>query len=109
MTETAIAAKKAQKNRATIFVEDGEVIDVSVFPGEQYVFRLSAPQCAAHALPGSFVHAQCDSELPMRRPLSIMRANPKEGWIDLLFKIVGEGLRLFATRKPGDPNSGAVR
>ena len=102
MTDTAIAADKAQKNRGTIFVEDGEVISVSTFPDEQYIYRLMAPQCASRALPGSFVHAQCDIELPMRRPLSIMRANPKEGWIDLLFKAVGEGLRLFATKKPGD-------
>ena len=31
-----------------------------------------------------------------------MRANAEEGWIDLLFKVVGEGLRLFAAKKPGD-------
>lgn len=102
MTATSIAAKKTHKNRGTIFVEDGEVIDVSTFPGEQYIFRLRAPQCASHALPGSFVHLQCDPGLPMRRPLSIMRANTKEGWIELLFKIVGEGLRLFAEKKLGD-------
>ena len=102
MTEAAIATTETQENRGTIFVEDSEVIEVSSFPGEQYIYRLQAPQCASHALPGSFVHAQCDTELPMRRPLSIMRANPEEGWIDLLFKIVGEGLRLFATKKTGD-------
>lgn len=102
MTQTALAATGAQKNRGTIFVEDGKVINVRTFPGEQYIFRLQAPQCASHALPGSFVHAQCDIELPMRRPLSIMRANPKEGWIELLFKIVGQGLRLFAAKRPGD-------
>ena len=102
MTETAIAATRSQGTRATIFVEDGEVIDISTFPGEQYIFRLQAPNCARHARPGSFVHAQCDGELLMRRPLSIMRANAKDGWIDLLFKVVGEGLRLFAAKKRGD-------
>lgn len=102
MTQTAIAATRAQENRDTIFVEDSKVIDVSTFSGEQYIFRLSAPQCAGRARPGSFVHAQCGDELPMRRPLSIMRANAEEGWIDLLFKVVGEGLGLFATKKPGD-------
>lgn len=102
MTETAIVATETQKNRGTIFVEDGEVIKVSTFPGAQYIFRLAAPLCASHAEPGSFVHAQCDIELPMRRPLSIMRANSDEGWIELLFKVVGEGLRLFAGKKPGD-------
>ncbi len=105
MTEAAIATTEVRKNRATIFVEDSEIIDVSVFPGEQFIYRLAAPQCASHALPGSFVHAQCDTELPMRRPLSIMRVNPKEGWIDLLFKTVGEGLRLFASKKTGDKMS----
>jgi len=102
VTEAAIAATEAQKHRGTIFVEDGEVIKVSTFPGEQYIFRLAAPLCASHAKPGSFVHARCDIELPMRRPLSIMRANSDEGWIELLFKVVGEGLRLFADKKPGD-------
>jgi dihydroorotate dehydrogenase electron transfer subunit len=102
VTESAIATEKTQKNRGTIFVEVGEVIDVKTWPGEQYIFRLRAPQCANSALPGSFVHLQCDPELPMRRPLSIMRADTKEGWIDLLFKIVGEGLRLFAAKKIGD-------
>ncbi len=31
-----------------------------------------------------------------------MRVNSDEGWIELLFKVVGEGLRLFAEKKPGD-------
>jgi len=102
VTPTAIAAAGTQENRGTIFVEDGEVLSVATFPGEQYIFRLRAPKCATYALPGSFVHAQCDIELPMRRPLSIMRANGEEGWIEVLFKIVGEGLRLFAAKRPGD-------
>ena len=102
MTETVITDTEAQKNRATIFVENGEIIKVWSYPGEQYIFRLATPHCASHAEPGSFVHIQCDAELPMRRPLSIMRANSVEGWIDLLFKVVGEGLALFAAKKPGD-------
>ena len=93
---------EAKKNRATIFVENGEIIKVWSYPGEQYIFRLATPHCASHAEPGSFVHIQCDAELPMRRPLSIMRVNSVEGWIDLLFKVVGEGLALFAAKKPGD-------
>lgn len=38
----------------------------------------------------------------MRRPLSIMRADASEGWIEVLFKIVGEGLRALGHRKAGD-------
>ena len=38
----------------------------------------------------------------MRRPLSIMRANAEQGWIEVLFKVVGEGLLALGDKKPGD-------
>ena len=60
------------------------------------MLRLKAPQCAAKALPGSFVHLSCDAALPMRRPMSIMRVSPAEGWVECLYKAVGEGSRLLA-------------
>jgi dihydroorotate dehydrogenase electron transfer subunit len=89
-------------HRGTIFVEDAEVIDVEAWPGDQYIMRLVAPKCAARARPGSFAHVTCDPMLPMRRPLSLMRADPGSGVIEFLFKIVGEGLTLLSRRKPGD-------
>lgn len=92
----------AQRNRGTIFVEDASVIDVQSFPGEQFVIRLQAPKCAARATAGSFAHIQCNEVIPMRRPLSIMRANASEGWIEVLFKIVGDGLRALGNKEPGD-------
>ncbi len=95
-------ANNAQRNRDTIYVEDASVIDVQHYPGEQYIIRLSAPKCAARATAGSFAHIQCDKSVPMRRPLSIMRADADKGWIEVLFKIVGEGLRALAGRKIGD-------
>ena len=102
MTATGLATKRAQRNRGTLFVEDASVISVSTFPGEQFITRLQAPKCARHATAGSFVHLQCDESIPMRRPLSIMRAAPSEGWIDVLYKVVGEGLRALGSKKPGD-------
>jgi dihydroorotate dehydrogenase electron transfer subunit len=38
----------------------------------------------------------------MRRPLSIMRANPGAGWIEMLYKVMGPGLHALAARKAGD-------
>jgi len=64
--------------------------------GEQHVLRLQAPGCAARAIPGSFVHLRCAAELPMRRPLSIMRADRDGGWIELLYKVTGAGTRALA-------------
>jgi dihydroorotate dehydrogenase electron transfer subunit len=97
---TTAAQKKAQGNRGTLFVEDGELISTRTYPGEQFIMRIRAPKCAAAATPGSFVHVTCDATLPMRRPLSIMRAS--DDWIEVLYKIVGEGLHLLADKKSGD-------
>ncbi len=97
------AQQHAQRNRDTIFVEDGELVSVAFFPGEQFVMRIRAPKCAAAALPGSFVHLTCDDTLPMRRPLSIMRV--ENDCIDILYKIVGEGLRRLSTKQPGQKMS----
>lgn len=97
---TSTARRQAQRNRGTIFVEDGEVIAVDAFPGDQFITRIRAPRCAAAAAPGTFVHLACDDSLPMRRPLSIMRA--ADDWIDVLYKIVGDGLRLLSSARPGD-------
>ena len=89
-------------HRGTIFLEDAEVMEVQAWPGRQYVMRLRAPKCAARARPGSFAHVTCDPALPMRRPLSLMRADPATGVIEFLFKVVGEGLDLLARRVPGE-------
>ena len=94
------AQKHAQRNRGTIFVEQGEVLGHETWPGDQYILRIRAPKCAAAARPGTFIHISCDEELPMRRPLSIMRA--ADDWIEVLYKIVGEGLNLLARKRCGD-------
>jgi dihydroorotate dehydrogenase electron transfer subunit len=97
---TTAAQKHAQRNRGTLFVESGEVIKVEHFPGDQYILRIRAPKCAASARPGSFIHISCDDAVPMRRPLSIMRVT--DDCIDVLYKIVGDGLRSLAHKQRGD-------
>jgi dihydroorotate dehydrogenase electron transfer subunit len=97
-----MSLNKSKPWRGTIFVEDAEVLSRQAYPGNQYVLRARAPQCAAHAKPGSFAHLACDPLLPMRRPLSIMRADAKNGWVEFLYKAVGLGLSLLAQRKAGE-------
>ncbi len=94
------AQQEAQRNRDTIFVEEGEVLSHTTWPGDQHIMRLRAPKCAATARAGTFVHLTCDEELPMRRPLSIMRT--AGDWIEVLYKVVGEGLHLLTRKRPGD-------
>jgi 2-polyprenylphenol hydroxylase and related flavodoxin oxidoreductases len=86
----------------TIFVEDAEILAHRAYPGDQFILRLRAPQCAARACPGSFAHLCCDPMLPMRRPLSIMRASPAASWVEFLYKAVSGGMRLLARRRVGD-------
>ncbi|MEJ0036962.1 MAG: dihydroorotate dehydrogenase electron transfer subunit [Gammaproteobacteria bacterium] len=90
------------ENRGTIFLEEARVLDQKPFDGDQYVIRVEAPKCAGRAEPGSFAHVSVDAAIPMRRPLSIMRANAHAGWIEMLYKVVGSGLHALAARKPGD-------
>lgn len=88
--------------RGTIWVEQARVLDHQALAGGQQLLRLGAPETASHALAGSFVHLQCDPGLPMRRPMSIMRADPATGAIDILYKIHGEGTEKLSRRRPGE-------
>ena len=90
-----------RSHRGTVHVEDARLLDRQGYAGGQYVIRLEAPKCAAGAQPGSFVHLTCDPLLPMRRPLSIMRASAAAGWIDVLYKVVGPGLAALSQQPVG--------
>ena len=89
-------------HRDTLFVEDAAILMHDAWPGEQYVLRVQAPKCAAHATPGSFAHLQCGPGLPMRRPLSIMRAHASAGWVEFLYKDVGIGTHELSARAVGE-------
>ncbi len=88
--------------RGSIFLEEARVLSHLAYDAEQFVLRVAAPRCAAHARPGSFAHLTCDAAIPMRRPLSIMRAHPAAGWVEFLYKVVGPGLHALAARKAGE-------
>ena len=89
-------------HRDTLFLEDAEILAHEAHPGDQYVLRLQAPECARRARAGQFVHLTVDPQRPMRRPISLMRVDPDAGWVDLLYKVVGDGTRLLAARQPGE-------
>ncbi len=91
-----------KSQRDTIFLEEAEILHHQAFAGDQYILRVQAPQCAARARPGSFVHLQCDPLLPMRRPISIMRVSAVDGWVELLYKRVGNGTQLLTRRRSGE-------
>ncbi len=88
--------------RGTLVVEQGEILMHEAHPGGQWVLRVQAPRIAARAEPGQFAHIRVDDCLPMRRPLSLMRAEPEGGWIEFLYKVVGEGTARLSRRRTGE-------
>lgn len=92
----------SKEHRHTIFVEDALILSHEAFEGDQFIMRVMAPKCAAKAVAGQFAHIQCDPQRPMRRPISIMRVSKTDGWVDFLYKRLGEGTALLAERKAGE-------
>ncbi|MDQ7002327.1 MAG: dihydroorotate dehydrogenase electron transfer subunit [Ghiorsea sp.] len=91
-----------KNQRNTIFEEQAEVLANVPYDGGQCIMRLKAPKTAETAQPGQFVHIRVSKALPLRRPISIMLTNPKQGTIDLLYKKIGEGTHQLAERKKGE-------
>ncbi|VFM98987.1 MAG: dihydroorotate dehydrogenase electron transfer subunit [Candidatus Kentron sp. G] len=91
-----------RSHRATLFVEAAEILAKERFPGDQAVLRIHAPRIAAVASPGAFLHVRCDPALPLRRPISLMAADPAAGKLSILFKVVGKGTGLLAARAVGE-------
>lgn len=87
--------------RDTISIEEATVVRHEAYPAQQFILRLHSPEIAAAAGPGSFVHLRCGDDLPMRRPMSIMRVDPEAGCYDVLFKVVGTGTAALAAQQVG--------
>jgi len=92
-----------ESHRGSVVVEEAEIIANASKEGGQFILRLKAPEIAARAAPGQFVHIRVSDERPMRRPISIMCTHPDNGGtLDLLVKTVGEGTRTLAARQRGE-------
>jgi len=74
-----------------------------VIPGYMRMV-ISCPEMAAAAQCGQFMMLKAwDGNAPfLMRPISINFADPKEGTMTFLYKIVGEGTKLMAALKEGD-------
>ena len=72
-----------------------------------FLMRLHAPEIAVTVKPGQFVNVQvqpasANALLPLlRRPFSVCQADPQNGTIALIWKIVGAGTRMLAGHLPG--------
>ena len=79
-----------------------EIIDNVNLKGDYYQIRFAAPEVAAEAKPGHFVHVRIDErrDFMLRRPFSIKDA--ENGVLTLLYKVVGKGTDALSKLKKGD-------
>lgn len=88
--------------RNSLYLEQAKVLEHTALMGEQYHLRLQVPLIASVAKPGNFVHIKCAVDLPMRRPMSIMRINRNEASMDILYKVHGLGTQRLSQCVVGD-------
>ena len=93
---------ESPRRESGIMLEEAVVLLHEHHAAAQHTLRLQAPRIAAAARPGQFAHLRCAPALAMRRPMSIMRAERRRGWIDILYKAHGLGTDRLAQRAVGD-------
>jgi dihydroorotate dehydrogenase electron transfer subunit len=98
------SADRESRPRPTICT--AEVISNSHVAGDYYELAFAAPRIAKDARGGQFVMVQCGEagsfDPLLKRPMSIEWAEPREGIIYLLVRIVGKASRLLCAKQPGD-------
>ncbi len=74
-----------------LFDERAEVVGNIQLSERIYLMGIYAPQTANSIKPGQFVHITVDNTTGhiLRRPFSVMAADPETGIIDILYQVVG--------------------
>ena len=84
-------------------MQNGEIIFNTPLGGGYFHVSFYAPEAAAGAAPGQFVHVRIADlrDRILRRPFSIEDADPVRGSVDVVYKVVGEGTRFLSKCAPG--------
>lgn len=80
-----------------------EVIQNQLLAPSIYRIRFQQPLLAKQVQPGQFINVRVhQSAVPLlRRPFSIHRRHPAEGWFEILFDIRGAGTKILSEASPG--------
>lgn len=83
---------------------DCRILSVRNMIGDIYLMRLACPTIARKVQPGQFVNIKVNDEyVPLlRKPFSVCRRNAQEGWIEVLWKIVGKGTKILSGYRGGE-------
>ena len=68
-----------------------------------FKLTLLSQYIATHAQPGQFVNVRCSESFNplLRRPISLHRINARQGMIELLYEVVGQGTELLSKSSVG--------
>lgn len=85
-------------------VECGEIVFNQPLTKGYLHLRAYAPEVARDIQPGQFVQVKVRPGMQplLRTPLSIHDASAEHGWLDLLYRILGESTQLLSEMKSGD-------
>ncbi|MBN2093347.1 dihydroorotate dehydrogenase electron transfer subunit [candidate division KSB1 bacterium] len=80
-----------------------EVVQNQLVASSIYRIRFHQPQLANQVQPGQFINIRVRENLIplLRRPFSIHRSHPIEGWFEILFDIRGTGTKILTETLPG--------
>ncbi len=83
-------------------MKNGEIISNVRLKGEYFLVKFHAPEIAATARAGQFVHVRINenNDRILRRPFSIHNCGA-DGSLEVVYKTVGHGTRELATLPPG--------
>ncbi len=84
--------------------EDARILAHEKVALHTYLLRLQAPRIAGHARAGQFVMVRVrpGTDPLLRRPLSFHRIFRQEGFIELLYRVVGKGTWWLSQAKAGE-------
>ena len=85
------------------FQSDATITCNQQIQGDYYRMLLQAPDIAAAAKPGQFIHVQIPEmeHRILRRPFSISDADPAKGTLTIVYKVVGTGTAQLKKMPPG--------
>ena len=84
--------------------EDGEVVFNEPVAQNIFLMRLRAPRIAQDCHPAQFLQIRTAEGLSpyLRRPFSALRADRVDGWIDILYDVIGPGTLRMSEASEGD-------
>lgn len=80
-----------------------EIISNQQLKGDYFEVVFTAPEIAAQAVAGQFVHIRIDERKDniLRRPFSIHSTHPEKGTVHVAYKVVGKGTLAMSKLAPG--------